>query len=237
MIHLLNSTAFNVFGAPTTWAEVLGFLTGGLAVYYAARNRLATWPWSIANAVFFFVLFINARLYADAWLQVFYLVLSVAGLVWWKFGKWIVVAWQRRSTVATAYCKPEAPIRRTGLLHLWAVACAVAIFVISFTPHLRHVGDPYPFLDALTTGMSLGAQYLLSLRYFENWFIWIAVDLIYIPLYQAKGLTLTAIIYVVFLALCFLGVRDWWRQYRAQRQPVVAVFDRATFDDLVRDEA
>jgi nicotinamide mononucleotide transporter len=28
MIDWLNSTALTVFGAPTTWAEVLGFATG-----------------------------------------------------------------------------------------------------------------------------------------------------------------------------------------------------------------
>lgn len=166
---------------------------------------MATWPWSVANAIFFFLLFIDAKLYADAWLQVFYLVLSVGGFVWWKWGR------ERFGH------REEAPIKRTSPLHFAVVAAGVTVFTILFIPHLRSLHDPYPVLDALTTGMSVGAQYLLSLRRIVNWPIWIAADFIYIPLYQAKGLTLTAIIYVVFLGLCFVGVRDWRRQLRAQR--------------------
>lgn len=39
VIDALNSTAFNAFGAPTSWAEIFGFVTGGLAVFLTVRRR------------------------------------------------------------------------------------------------------------------------------------------------------------------------------------------------------
>jgi nicotinamide mononucleotide transporter len=66
----------------------------------------------------------------------------------------------------------------------------------------------------LTTALSLAAQWLLNLKQFENWCFWIAADVIYIPLYFVKVLYLTGIVYVIFLGLCFTGVRAWRRELR-----------------------
>jgi nicotinamide mononucleotide transporter len=57
--------------------------------------------------------------------------------------------------------------------------------------------------------MSLGAQLLLNLKRLETWYVWIAVDVIYVPLYLSRDLNLTALVYVVFLGLCVMGWRQW----------------------------
>lgn len=201
ILNWFNSTAFHLFGADTSWTEVFGFVTGGFAVWYSAKVSMWNFPWGIVNAFFFFALFIDAKLYADAWLQVGFLALLAIGWVaWLKGGK----------------DRTELPVRWASGVHLLVVAVFVVGFTFFFRPILTDLKDPYPTLDALTTGMSIGAQYLLSLKYIQNWAIWIAVDLIYIPLYWAKGLTLTSVIYVVFLIMCFIGVRDWLRTNRAE---------------------
>ena len=70
---------------------------------------------------------------------------------------------------------------------------------------LQAVSGSAPFLDALTTILSLAAQYLLNRKAIENWYVWISADVLYIYLYIARDLQLTAILYFIFLCLCLVG--------------------------------
>jgi nicotinamide mononucleotide transporter len=76
---------------------------------------------------------------------------------------------------------------------------------------LRTVNGSAPVLDALTTALSLVAQYLLNCKLIENWYLWMIADVIYIYLYVSRGLTLTAALYFVFLCMCVAGLLSWRR--------------------------
>jgi len=189
---VLTKTVFEILGEPVTWAELAGFITGIACVALAVAQRIETFPIGIANNVFFIVLFADARLYADMALQAVYIVLGFMG--WW-------VWWQRT----------HQPLRVTrasvGLLVGTGVAVIATTLVL--VPILREAHGAAPGWDALTTSMSLGAQLLLNLKRLETWFVWIAVDVIYVPLYFSRDLNLTAVVYLVFLALCVQGWRQW----------------------------
>lgn len=179
---------------PFTVADAAGFVTGAACVWLVVRNHVANWPVGLANNAFFLILFVDARLYADAGLQIVYFVLGVGGWYWWLRG---------------GNAKTELPISRVPRREVLAcVVAAVAGFVI-LTLVLRAVDGALPPVDAATTSASLVAQYLLTRRRLENWWVWIAVDVIYVPLYFARDLPLTAVLYVIFLGLCVTGLRQW----------------------------
>ncbi len=189
---MLTKTVFEILGEPVTWAELLGFVTGIACVALAVAQRIETFPIGIANNVFFIVLFVDARLYADAGLQVVYVVLGFMG--WW--------VWATRSR------GPLAVERASFRLLLWTTL-SVGAATLVLVPILRAAHGAAPGWDALTTSMSLGAQLLLNLKRLETWYVWIAVDVIYVPLYFSRDLNLTALVYIVFLGLCVEGWRQW----------------------------
>ena len=81
---------------------------------------------------------------------------------------------------------------------------------------MEAVHDSAPFLDALTTVMSLVALFLTGRKLLESWWLWIAVNLIYIGLYLYKDLVLTSILYAIFAALSVVGPINWRRLYAQQ---------------------
>lgn len=87
--------------------------------------------------------------------------------------------------------------------------------------YLRRIGDAAPVLDALTTVLSLIAQWLLNRKRIDNWWAWIAADVLYVGLYVRRGLHLTALLYAVFILLCVWGLRRWRRSrtHAAQLRP------------------
>lgn len=187
--------------APFGWkppgvTESLGFVTGGACVYLTVRENVWNFPVGIANSVFFLVLFAGARLFADAALQVVFIALGFQG--------WYL--WLRGGDNHT-----PLEVERASLKLVAGVAAFVAAATAGLTLFLRTVHDSAPFLDALTTALSLGAQYLLNRKAVENWLLWMTADVIYVYLYASppRLLYLTALLYFVFLCLCVAGLRSW----------------------------
>lgn len=217
LAHLLaplNAVLFTLGNDHVSVAELLGFVTGAASVWLTVLARISNFPVGIANSAFFLVLFLSARLFADSGLQVVYIVLGLAG--WWQW----LHGGQARSRLTVARSS-------------WRLLAACGVFTVAatwgLTDLLEHAHDIAPFWDALTTAISLAAQFLLNCKRIENWFFWIAADLIYIPLYVVKRLDLTALVYVAFLAMCFAGTATWRRALRSGDVPAgdqpVAVTD------------
>jgi len=197
-----NATAFTVFGEPTTWGEVLGFVTGAWCVWLVVRRNIWNWPVGIVNNVFFLLLFVEAGLFADSALQVVYLVLGFYG--WW--------AWVRGGARRT-----ELPMSRTTRRQwIWLLAIGVVTTLGLAWLLASKTTSTVPAADSLTTVLSLLATWGQARKKVESWWLWIAADLIYVPLYQYKGLTLTALLYLGFLALCVAGLRAWTQELKRQ---------------------
>ncbi len=181
-------------GLPLSLTEVLGFATGAACVLLVIDESIWNFPVGIANNAFFLALFWSARLYGDMTLQVVYLALAAAG--WWR--------WARgtgKGEDLPVSRSPRAESLAAGVIGASATAGLFAWFV--------RIGDAAPALDALTTVLSLTAQWLLNRKRIENWYFWMAADVLYVWLYVSRGLYLTALLYAVFIVLCLVGLRRW----------------------------
>jgi nicotinamide mononucleotide transporter len=202
MVAPFNHVLFTFGNDAVSWAELLGFITGAVAVWLTVRSRISNFPVGIANSVFFLLLFAAARLWADSALQVVYVALGFVG--WWQ---WLRCGASRR----------RLRVSRTSPGHLVGCLAFVVVGTFGLTLLLRATHDVAPFWDAVTTCLSLAAQWLLNGKRIENWMFWIAADCVYIPLYVVKRLDLTAIVYVMFLMMCFAGILAWRRALETEQ--------------------
>lgn len=181
------------------WTEALGFITGAACVFLVVRQNIWNFPLGIANNIFFLVLFGQARLFADAGLQIVYIVLGVQGWYIWLYGG--------KDRTALNVQRASLPLL---LLTFGFVPLGTWLMMLV----LRAVNGAAPLLDALTTALSLAAQFLLNRKVIVNWWFWITADVLYIYLYITRGLRLTAVLYGVFLCLCIAGLIEWRRTLR-----------------------
>lgn len=178
-----------------SWTEMLGFATGALSVLLFVRQRVSAWPVGIANSIFWLVLFWQSKLYFDSGLQAIYIVLGLLGWYWWLHG---------RSADA------DFPVTRTSRGEAKALLSVAAIATAAlWLGQARWTDGSLPFWDASTTVVSLLAQYMLMKKLFENWWLWIAVDVAYVGMYASQNLYLTAALQPLFILLCVQGIREW----------------------------
>lgn len=194
ILDLLNTQAFSIGDTPVYIVELVGFVLGVLNLYLLTKLNILNFPIGIAMVSVFFLVFINAKLYADAWLQVFFIVVQFFG--WW--------AWLKAGPNRT-----ELRVRSTNWWIIGGTAALVIALIIFLHPILKDAHGAYPWWDATSTSLSIGAQILLSFKIIENWYMWIVADLIYIPVYFLKDLYFTSILYIIFLGLCFVGLNEW----------------------------
>ena len=187
--------------------EVLGFLTGVVNVWLLARENVWNWPVGLANNALYVAVFLGSGLYGDAGLQIFYIVLGVYG--WW--------IWTHPGAASNMRVERTSRTTWTWLIPATAVAAVALYFFLR-----RFTDSTVPQWDGLTTALSLAATYGQCKKYVESWWLWIVVDLIYIPLYIYKHLWLTSGLYFVFMILCVVGLRAWTKTWREQRDVVAA---------------
>lgn len=207
---LLVGAVFQVL--PYSLTEALGFITGAICVWLTVKQNIWNWPIGIANNVFYIVLFFEAALYADMSLQIVYIVLGALGWYWWLHGG------VNRTTLL---------VSKIGLLHAIVLAGIALVTTTGLTIFLDSVHDSAPFLDALTTVLSLVAQYMLTRKLLENWYVWITVDIVYIGLYASRELYLTAFLYAIFMVMCVTGLVQWRKARLTEPAKPVAIQARA----------
>lgn len=178
-------------------AELIGFVTGVLNVWLVTRENIWSWPVGLVNATFYAIVFMRAGLYSDTGLQVVYFVLSLYG--WWH--------WWRGGPERAPVMVTRTPPRLWALLALITVGAWAVLFSIT----ARIPGAALPHVDAALVAVSLVAMWMMTRKLLENWILWIAVDVAYIGLFINRGLRLTAVLYLVFLALAVLGFLKWKR--------------------------
>lgn len=126
-------------------------------------------------------------------------------LALWGWWQWLHEGGARRVRVVSA-----TPGRE------WAALVTAGVVVTALLTWFLETQTPstVPFWDALTTTLSLLAVYGQAMKRWESWLIWMTADVVYVPLYLHKGLTLTAILYVGFFLLCVKGLLAWRRDLR-----------------------
>jgi nicotinamide mononucleotide transporter len=183
------------------WEEVAGVIAGLAYLFFAVRQSILLWALGIISAVFFIVVFFRAEVYGNMVLQAYYLGMSIYGWIHWAKGS------EGASEKASVGPLPVTRLtQRQGMISFLVSGLAV-LPVYFLLRDLAH--SPVPFLDAVTSVLSMTATWMLARKIIENWIVWIAVDAVSSFMYFSRELYFTAFLYAVYAIVAILGFFAW----------------------------
>lgn len=181
----------------TNYIELIAATLGLIAIFLQIRQNVLYWPVSIILVSLYIVVYIQARLYADMSLQVYYLVISFYGWYYWLSGKKAV----RQKKVPVTFASRK--------LLIYSLIVSIALFILISQILVYLTDSDVPYWDAFTTALSFVATWMLARKIIENWIIWIVVDAVSIGIYIYKELYPTTILFTVLTILAFAGYFTW----------------------------
>ena len=177
--------------------EIIAVVAGFLCVYYTIKENILCWPTGLLQVSLYIFIFYDAKLYSDVILHIIYVAMNVYGWHYWLHG---------------GKMRQVARVKETS--RMWLAGSVIGSVLATallgwFMATRTDASFPYP--DAFTTIFSLVAQWLMSLKRLESWYFWLAVDVVAIGVYYAKGLYLTTGLYSLFLIMAVIGLLKWRR--------------------------
>jgi len=176
-----------------SWIEWTALVSSVVYVILAAKENIWCWSFGIVGVLASLYLFIEGKLFLDAGLQIYYLVMSVYG--WWSWGKNLQVTKLNIST------------RRL----VWHFSIICVGFLLAYPLGLlsQYFGGSLPFVDALTTTFALLATYMVARKILENWWYWIVIDLVCVRVYWIKEYELLSLLYLIYAVVAIYGWIEW----------------------------
>jgi nicotinamide mononucleotide transporter len=209
VLHWLFTASFTIGTQTVLWREVAGNAFGLASALGGMRRRVWAWPVGIVGNALLFTVFLGAvfdnpnpvNLLGQAGRQVMFIVVSVYG--WYR--------WKHREDSGAAPVVPQWAGWRTRILLVVALIGGTA----AITPLFRLLGSYEPvWSDAWVFVGSLLATYGMAKGWVEFWLIWVAVDVVGVPLLVSAGYYASASMYVFYGVFTLVGFFVWMRERR-----------------------
>jgi nicotinamide mononucleotide transporter len=192
--------------------EVVGNGFGLASAIGGMRRQVWAWPAGIIGNLVLFTVFVGGifdkpqahDLWGQAGRQVFFLVVSVYG--WWR---WRRSRQSGESQDGGAILPGWAGVKGWAQLLVLAVLGTVVFYFV-----LRALGSWGPLADAWILTGSILATYGMARGWTEFWLVWIAVDVVGVPLLFKAGYYPSAVLYLVYGGFCVAGFLAWMRTRR-----------------------
>jgi nicotinamide mononucleotide transporter len=180
--------------------EVIGAVIGLAYIVSEYRADRWFWPLSILMSLFYIVIDFTSGIYANGTICCYNLVMSVYGLLVWR-------------GLVQSKDRTERPITSCpARFWPWIIAAVVFLSVVLWWV-LQTLGESQiPWLDGISSALSVVAMWMLSQKYWQQWILWLLVEPLMITLFWLTGNYASAILYIVFEVVCVLGIIRWYKQ-------------------------
>lgn len=181
--------------AEMTWLEGVAVFFGIASVIYSIKKNILVFPTGMVSTLIYVYLCFQYRLYADMGINAYYFGMSVYGWYLWSRPP------GEREELPVTWLSKKGIFQSIGLFFMSYIA--LYIVLENFTD------SDVPYWDSFTTASAFVGMWLMAKKKVENWIAWIITDIVSVPLYFYKGLTLTSFQFLFFTVLATIGLIEW----------------------------
>jgi nicotinamide mononucleotide transporter len=212
--------------------EFTAALFGVSSVFYAKKENILVFPTGIISTGIYVYLLSQWNLYGDLIINIYYTIMSLYG--WYMWSKIID---DKQHHIPISRTDKMDKIKTFGIFIFTSVFVIVVYRYYNVMPNnlgfnesinfaiskltsgnLSDFREGTPYLDTFTTGIFFAAMWLMANKKIENWTLWIAGNIVSIPLYFVKGYGFTGIQYSIFLILAIYGYLAWKKNLDNRKQ-------------------
>lgn len=187
--------------------EIIAVIFGFLSVWYSKQNNILVYPTGIVSTMIFVYLLWQWDLLGDMMINAYYFSMSIYG--------WYV--WTRK--VDDDHFTPITSTTRKEKILSVVIFTGTLLFVFGIYEWFDKWNNWTAYVDTVTTAIFFVGMWLMARKKIENWIYWIIGDIISVPLYFYKGLTLTSLQYLLFTIIAIYGYLAWKKNLRNDLRP------------------
>ena len=177
--------------------EITAVIFGFMSVWYSKQNKIWVFPTGMISTSIFVYLLLKWELLGDMMINGYYFIMSIYG--------WYIWTKKVNDTEMTPISITSLQEKKIGIVIFIATLFFVYIVYKTFNKWTSWVA----YVDTITTAIFFVGMWLMAKRTIESWIFLIIGDIISVPLYFYKGLTISSIQYLIFTVLAILGYLSW----------------------------
>lgn len=179
----------------TSWLERLAVLFGIVQVLLSRKNKISNYFFGIIGICLTISVLYIAKLYAEILLHIYYLVMSIYGLWYWKFRN------QSQQQIYITRCSKQD----------WSVVAGIVVggYFVLFVFLTYFTDSDVPIMDAFVSSTAWAGMWLLAKRKIENWILLNISNVVAIPLLFYKELYLFACLTLFLFIVAISGYIKW----------------------------
>lgn len=184
-----------------TWLGVITSVTGVICVILTAKGKLSCYIYGLINIIGYVIISYNQKFYGEVMLNaLYYLPMQFIGFYMWK------------KNISEESLEVKA--RRLNRKNAIFTFTMSTLGVIGYGFILKGLGGNLPFIDSITTVLSVTAMYLSVKRYMEQWIMWIVIDVVSVIMWgiaMKNGSTdiATLLMWTTYLINAIYGYVKW----------------------------
>ena len=196
--------------------DVIAAFCGICSVVLCAKGKRSGFLFGLVNAAGYAFVSFHTHYYGEVMLNVFfYIPANIVSYVLWTRHK------DKR--------RGGAEVKARALSVPQLVVAVLGVGAVTFAYHflLEFLGGEMAMLDGATTILSIFATILMALRYSEQWFFWIIVDVTTVVLWCIAADPVMIALWSAYLVNAVYGYLMWLNK-SGRNVPFKPLFDRAS---------